>query len=148
MGYRWFDTKKIEPLFPFGYGLSYTSFKYSSLKLTQGRDPKGPVAIAEFEIENTGTREGGEVAQLYVNQAQPRLPRPVKELKGFHKVFLKPGEKQKVLIPLGRSAFAYYDPDKRGWLAEKGEFTILIGNSSRDIRLESKFQLHETSVEK
>jgi beta-glucosidase len=148
VGYRWFDTKKIEPLFPFGYGLSYTSFKYSSLKLTEGKDPKGPVAIAEFEIENTGTREGGEVAQLYVNQSQPGLPRPVKELKGFHKVFLKPGEKQQVSIPLERSAFAYYDPGKKGWLAEKGEFTILIGSSSRDIRLDSKFQLGQTSVEK
>jgi beta-glucosidase len=148
VGYRWFDTKKIEPLFPFGYGLSYTSFKYSSLKVTEAKDPKGRVAIAEFEIENTGTREGGEVAQLYVNQAQPGLPRPVKELKGFHKVFLKPGEKQQISIPLERSAFAYYDPAKKGWLAEKGEFTILIGSSSRDIRLDSKFQLTETSVEK
>ncbi len=148
VGYRWFDTKKIEPLFPFGYGLSYTSFNYSSLKLTEGKDPQGPVAIAEFEIENTGTREGGEVAQLYVNQAQPGLPRPVKELKGFHKVFLKPGEKQQVSIPLPRSAFAYYDPDKKGWVAEKGEFTILIGSSSRDMRLESKFHLGQTSIEK
>jgi beta-glucosidase len=148
VGYRWFDTKKIEPLFPFGYGLSYTNFKYSSLKLTNGKDPNGPVVIAEFEIENTGTREGGEVAQLYVNHAQPRLPRPVKELKGFHKVFLKPSEKQRISIPLERSAFAYYDPDKEGWLAEKGEFTILIGSSSRDIRLESKFVLSQTSLEK
>jgi beta-glucosidase len=148
VGYRWFDTKKIEPLFPFGYGLSYTNFKYSALNLTEGRDSKGPVAIAEFEIENTGTREGGEVAQLYVNQAQPGLPRPVKELKGFQKVFLRPGEKQKVSIPLERSAFAYYDPNQKGWLAEKGEFTILIGSSSRDIRLESKFALSQTSLEK
>jgi beta-glucosidase len=148
VGYRWFDTKKIEPLFPFGYGLSYTNFKYSSLNLTEGKDPKGPVVTAEFEIENTGTREGGEVAQIYVNQAQPRLPRPVKELKGFQKVFLKPGEKQRVSIPIERSAFAYYDPDKKGWIAEKGEFTILIGSSSRDIRLESKFTLTQTSFEK
>ncbi len=148
VGYRWFDTKKIEPLFPFGYGLSYTSFQYSSLKLIKGSDPKGPLAIAEFEIENTGTREGAEVAQLYVNQTKPGLPRPVKELKGFQKVFLKPGGKQTVTIPLERSAFAYYDPEKKGWLAEKGEFTILIGSSSRDIRLESKFHLSQTVLEK
>lgn len=148
VGYRWFDTKKIEPLFPFGYGLSYSSFKYSSLSLSEGKDPKGPLAIAEFEIENTGTREGGEVAQLYVGQAQPGLPRPVKELKGFHKVFLKPGQKQKVLIPLERSAFAYYDPGQKGWVAEKGEFTILIGSSSRDTRLEGKFELTKTSLAK
>jgi beta-glucosidase len=148
VGYRWFDTKKIEPLFPFGYGLSYTSFKYSSLNLAEGRDPNGPVVIADFEIENTGTREGAEVAQLYVSQAQPGLPRPVKELKGFHKVFLKPGEKQRVSIPLERSAFAYYHPDKKGWLAEKGEFTIFIGSSSRDTQLQGKFALSKTSLEK
>jgi beta-glucosidase len=148
VGYRWFDTKKVEPLFPFGYGLSYSSFKYSSLNLTEGKDPKGAVVVAEFEIENTGTRDAGEVAQLYVSQAKPTLPRPVKELKGFHKVFLKPGEKQKVSIRLERSAFAYYDPEKKGWLAEKGEYTILVGSSSRDIRLESKFQLAQTSLEK
>jgi len=147
VGYRWFDTKKIEPLFPFGYGLSYSSFKYSSLNVTAGKDSKG-LAIAEFEIENTGAREGGEVAQLYVSQAKPGLPRPVKELKGFHKVFLKPGEKQKVSIPLDRSAFAYYDPEKKGWVAEKDEFTILVGSSSRDIRLEGKFVLSQTSLEK
>ncbi|HUE82097.1 MAG TPA: glycoside hydrolase family 3 C-terminal domain-containing protein [Pyrinomonadaceae bacterium] len=148
VGYRWFDTKQIEPLFPFGYGLSYSNFKYSSLKLIPGSDPNGPVALAEFEIENTGTREGGEVAQLYVHQIKPGLSRPAKELKGFQKVFIKPGAKQTVSIPLERSAFAYYDPKKKGWLAEKGEFTILIGSSSRDIRLESKFHLGETSIEK
>ena len=148
VGYRWFDTKQIEPLFPFGYGLSYSNFNYSSLKLIPGSDPNGPVALAEFEIENTGTREGGEVAQLYVHQMKPGLLRPAKELKGFQKVFLKPGAKQMVSIPLERSAFAYYDPEKKGWLAEKGEFTILIGSSSRDIRLESKFHLGESSLEK
>lgn len=87
------------------------------------------------------------MAQLYVNQAQPTLPRPAKELKGLHKVFLKPGEKQKVSIPLERNAFAYYDPDKKGWVAEKGEFTIMVGSSSRDIRLQSKFALSQTLLE-
>lgn len=139
VGYRWFDTKQIEPLFPFGYGLSYSSFKYSSLRVSPGKDPA--VAIAEFDVENTGTREGGEIAQVYVSQGKPSLPRPVKELKGFQKVFLKPGEKQRVSIPLNLSAFTYYDPDKKGWLAEQGEFAILIGSSSRDIQLESRFHL-------
>lgn len=148
VGYRWFDTKKIEPLFPFGFGLSYTSFKYSSLRLTASSDPKGPVAVAQLEIENTGSRDGGEVAQLYVHQEQPGLPRPVKELKGFLKVYLKAGEKQTVSIPLERSAFAYYDPEKKGWIAERGDFAILIGSSSRDIRLEGKFHLSQTSLEK
>ena len=148
VGYRWFDTKQIEPLFPFGFGLSYTTFAYSNLKLVASRDADGPVVTAEFDITNTGSREGAEVAQLYVHQAQPGLPRPAKELKGFRKVFLKPNEKQTVSIPLDRKAFAFYDPAKAGWLAEKGAFTILVGGSSRDIRLQDNFQLAQTTVEK
>jgi beta-glucosidase len=133
VGYRWFDTKKIEPLFPFGHGLSYTRFEYSSMRLS-------PTA-AEFDIVNAGEREGGEVAQLYVHDAHPRLARPEKELKGFSKVFLQPGEKQRVSIPLGEASFAFYDPEQRGWVAEPGEFTIHVGSSSRDIRLQGKFTL-------
>ena len=148
VGYRWFNTKQIEPLFPFGFGLSYTTFEYSNLKLVAGQDTNGPAVTAEFEITNTGSREGAEVAQLYVHQVQPGLPQPVKELKGFRKVFLKPNEKQTVSIPLDRKAFAYYDPAKAGWLAEKGAFTILVGGSSRDIRLQDSFQLAQTTVEK
>jgi beta-glucosidase len=148
VGYRWFDTKNIEPLFPFGFGLSYTSFGYSGLKLVAGKDPKGAAVTAEFEVTNTGRREGAEVAQLYVRDVQSSLPRPLKELKGFRKVLLKPGDKQTVSIPLELSAFAYYDPERKGWLAEKGDFKILVGSSSRDIRLEGTFRLTQTSFEK
>ena len=88
------------------------------------------------------------MAQLYVHQTNPSLPRPYQELKGFRKVFLKPGEKQTVTIPLDRSAFAYYDPAKHGWLAEQGSFDIRIGSSSRDIRLQSPFALAQTTLEK
>ncbi|MDE3067182.1 MAG: glycoside hydrolase family 3 C-terminal domain-containing protein [Verrucomicrobiota bacterium] len=143
VGYRWFDTKHIQPQFPFGFGLNYTTFKYSGLKLIPGGGADGTLVTAQFEIENTGPRPGAEVAELYVHENHPDLPRPEKELKGFKKVFLKPGEKEIVSIPLNRSAFAYYDPAKNGWVAQKDKFKILIGASSRDIRLRGAFRLAE-----
>ena len=140
VGYRWFDTKNIEPQFPFGFGLSYTTFKYSNLKLIPGNGTNGIVS-AQFEIENTGQSAGAEVAQLYVHEENPGLMRPEKELKGFKKIFLQPGEQQVVSIPLTRSAFSYYDPAQSGWVAQKDDFEILIGSSSRDIRLRDNFKL-------
>jgi beta-glucosidase len=141
VGYRWFDTKNIEPLFPFGHGLSYTQFQYSDLKLVEGSDANGPLLTAEFEIANTGSRDGAEVAQLYVSDGHSSLPRPAKELKGFKKVYLKAGEKQAISIPLNADAFMFYDPGKPGWVGEAGDFKILIGSSSRDIRLNGDFNL-------
>jgi beta-glucosidase len=148
VGYRWFDTRKIEPLFPFGFGLSYTQFEYSNLRLVPGTEPKDPIVTADFEVQNVGTREGAEVAQLYVQDEKPRLPRPLKELKGFRKVLLKPGEKQTVSVPLERSSFAFYDPQQHGWAAEKGNFKILIGSGSRDLRLDANYRLVQTSLDK
>ena len=144
VGYRWFDTKKIEPLFPFGYGLSYTTFKYSGLKITPDRDTNNPAVTVEFEIANTGKREGAEAAQIYVQELNPSVTRPLKELKSFAKVSLKPGEKQKVSVRLDRSAFAHFDPDKNGWVADKGGYKILVGGSSRDIALQGNCRLAET----
>jgi beta-glucosidase len=144
VGYRWFDTKKIKPLFPFGYGLSYTTFKYSNLNLVPGPEALGAPVTVEFELANTGSRAGAEVAQIYVQEASPSLPRPLKELKGFKKVLLQPGEKQKVSVILDRNAFAHYAPDKKGWVADKGAYKILVGGSSRDLRLAGKFHLSET----
>jgi beta-glucosidase len=145
VGYRWYDTKDIEPLFPFGYGLSYTHFKYSKLNLAQNNDSKNPVTV-EFELANTGDRAGAEVAEIYVQPINPSVSRPLKELKGFKKVLLQPGEKQKVSVTLDQSAFAYYDVNKKGWVAEKGEYKILVGSSSRDVRLNGKFSLADTLV--
>ena len=145
VGYRWYDTKDIQPLFPFGHGLSYTKFKYSNLKLVHNDDAKNPVTV-EFELANTGARAGAEVAQIYVQPVHPGVSRPLKELKGFKKVFLQPGEKQTVSVPLDPDAFAYYDVDKKGWVAEKGEYKILAGSSSRDLRLGGKFELAETTA--
>lgn len=138
VGYRWFDTKKIEPQFPFGHGLSYTNFKYSNLKLNKGKN-----LTVSFTIENTGNFDGAETAQIYIEDIQSSLPRPTKELKGFQKVFLKTGEKKTVSIELKPAAFAFYDP-KNGWIAEKGDFKILVGSSSRDIRLMEDYRLNKT----
>jgi beta-glucosidase len=148
VGYRWYDTKNIAPLFPFGFGLSYTTFKYSNLKVTPGDPVKGGLATAQFDVTNTGAREGAEVAQLYIHQDKPTLERPEKELKGFQKVALKAGETKTVSIPLAQRAFAYYDPAKPGWVAEAGSFQIEVGSSSRDIRLKDTFTLTQTSVTK
>ncbi|HEY0458090.1 MAG TPA: glycoside hydrolase family 3 C-terminal domain-containing protein [Pyrinomonadaceae bacterium] len=145
VGYRWFDTKNIEPLFPFGHGLSYTNFKYSGLKLING---KKAGATIQFEIENTGKMDGAEVAQVYVADVFASVPRPAKELKGFQKVFLKAGEKKPVTVALNQNAFAFYAPDSQNWIAEKGDFKILVGSSSRDIRLRGDYKLNETIVQK
>ncbi|MGD0252453.1 MAG: glycoside hydrolase family 3 C-terminal domain-containing protein [Verrucomicrobiota bacterium] len=146
VGYRWFDTKEIEPLFPFGYGLSYTQFKYSDLNLVPNHDARKSPVTVEFKLANTGRRAGAEVAQIYVQEVSPSLPRPLKELKGFKKVSLRPGKKQKVSLALDWNAFAHYDPDKKGWVADKGAYKILIGSSSRDIRLSGTLGLAETAI--
>lgn len=148
VGYRWFDTKRIEPLFPYGYGLSYTRSEYSNLKLIESEDRKTAALTIQFDVTNVGVREGAEVAQVYMHDVESSLPRPFKELKGFRKIFLKPGEKETVPITLGRDAFAFYNPERRGWLAEKGDFRIMIGSSSREIKLEGNFQSPQTSFYK
>jgi beta-glucosidase len=147
VGYRWYDTRKIEPLFPFGYGLSYTTFKYSKLKVVSQMDSKDPAVTVEFALANTGKRAGAEVAQVYVQELHPSVTRPLRELKGFAKVSLKPGEKQTVSVRLDRHAFAHYDPDKKGWVADKGDYKIIVGSSSRDLQLQGSCQLAENTFE-
>lgn len=142
VGYRWFDTQNIEPLFAFGHGLSYTTFQYSKLKLVRSDDGNHPAATVEFEITNTGKRAGAEVAQIYVQDVQSSVARPLKELKGFQKVLLQPGATKTVSVALDRSAFAYFDEKQGAWVAEAGEFKILVGASARDIRLESSLNLN------
>ncbi|HEX8834063.1 MAG TPA: glycoside hydrolase family 3 C-terminal domain-containing protein, partial [Abditibacteriaceae bacterium] len=141
VGYRWFDTKEIDPLFAFGHGLSYTQFEYSHLRLTGQNESSEALLTVEFDVTNVGAREGGEVAQVYVHDVQSSLPRPLQELKAFQKVFLQPGEKRTVRLTLDYRAFAFYNPEQRGWLAEAGDFTIRVGSSSRDIRLSDTFSL-------
>jgi len=133
-GYRHFDQKKIEPLFPFGHGLSYTTFEYSDLKVNKG-GKKGAVTSVTVTVKNTGKVFGGDVVQIYVGQPKASVERPVRELKGFQKVFLKPGESRQVEIALDPRAFAFWDIVSHGWKVEPGEFVIGAGSSSRDIRL-------------
>ncbi len=147
VGYRWFDAKNIEPLFPFGFGLSYTHFDYSNIELFPQDGSSKQEVWVRCNIANTGSCAGSEVVQLYVSQAHPSLPRPPKELKGFARIRLEAGERGDVWIPLDRSAFAFYDP-ARGWVAEKDDFSIEVGSSSRDIRLTKTWTRAETSVQK
>jgi len=137
VGYRYYDTFNVEPQFPFGYGLSYTSFEYSNLQINAA-DKKATVT---FTIKNTGSRDGAEVAQLYVKQEKLNLPRPEKELKGFEKVFLKAGEEKKITLTLNEDAFQYFNDVKNEWEMDPGVFDFIVGSSSRDIRLNGKAEL-------
>jgi beta-glucosidase len=143
VGYRWYDTKRIEPLFPFGFGLSYTTFAYSNLRVS----PTGPAsATVECDVANTGTVPGAEVAQLYVQDSHSSVQRPEKELKGFAKVSLAPGETKTVRMGLNARSFAYYSPEKHSWIVEAGDYGILVGGSSRDIRLKAACTIAAASV--
>ena len=131
VGYRWYDTKKIEPLFPFGFGLSYTSFAYSKAHCVEGK-----ANLLECDITNTGTRAGAEVVQVYSQAVDSPIARPEKELKGFAKVSLAPGETKTVQIALSERWNSYYSVEKHAWTPESGKFRMLVGSSSRDIRLQ------------
>lgn len=133
VGYRYYDRKAVEPLFPFGAGLSYTTFEYGPVQL-QPRFKAGEDLPVSVTIKNTGHRSGKEVVQLYVRDLESTLARPVKELKGFAKVELNPGETKTVNFLLNPRSFAFYDPYRHQWVSEPGEFEVLIGSSSRDIR--------------
>ena len=148
MGYRGFDRSATKPMFPFGYGLSYTTFAYSNLSVTpkSGDDPDS-VTVA-FDVTNTGPRAGAEVAEIYVGDSHAPVARPVKELKGFGKVFLQPGETKKVAVQLNRRSFSYYDVTSKQWTANPGDFTILVGSSSAKIELTGAFQLTKLSATK
>jgi beta-glucosidase len=141
VGYRHFDRSDTKPLFAFGYGLSYTIFAYANLSVTPQTGNLNHAVMVSFDVKNTGHREGAEVAQLYVGENHPSIPRPVKELKGFAKVNLKPGETKRVTLALDRRAFSFYDVKKSGWSANAGDFTILIGGSSDSIQLRREFTL-------
>ncbi len=137
VGYRYYDKKEIEPLFPFGFGLSYTTFAYRNPSISQAN---GRIHV-NVDVKNTGSRAGSEVVQVYVRALQSRLTRPDKELKGLNKVSLAPGETKTVTVALDDRALAFYDPGLKRWVAEPGEFEILVGSSSRDIRLVERFEM-------
>ncbi len=133
VGYRWFDTKKIVPQYPFGFGLSYTTFELSGLTTDKENYSKEEVIHAKFAVKNTGGKFGAEVAQLYVSEPDCTVMRPNKELKGFEKVFLPPGESKIVELLIKVSDLAYYDEAKKGWTIEPGNFLLHLGNSSGNI---------------
>jgi beta-glucosidase len=141
VGYRHYDKSEVEPLFPFGFGLSYTTFEYSNLQIIPSPSSSNPEILVEVDLQNSGRRNGKEVVQLYVGDLKSSLPRPPKELKGFQKVDLKRGQKITLRFELDKSALSYYDPAQKGWVAEPGEFEILVGSSSRDIRLRGHYRL-------
>lgn len=144
VGYRWYDARQIEPLFPFGYGLSYTTFAYDHLRLSAERLTPDQLLEVAIDITNTGARAGQEVVQVYVRDPQARLLRPEKELKAFAKLHLEPGERRTVRLTLDRRAFAYFDDSIHKWVAEAGQYIILIGASSRDLRASAVCTLTET----
>ena len=140
-GYRHFDRTGVAPRFAFGHGLSFTTFVYANLRITPSRAKAGQSVRVSLDVRNTGTRSGDEVVQLYVGDPKSRLPRPVRELKDFARVSLKPGQQKTVRFTLSARHLRYYDPDQAGWVVEPGRFDIAVGASSADIRLRGRFTL-------
>jgi beta-glucosidase len=141
VGYRGFDRTGTKPLFPFGYGLSYTTFKYNNLAIKPIGGASEIKYEVSFDVTNTGTRSGAEVAQIYVGEEDPKIPRPAKELKGFTTVFLKPGETKRVIIILETTAFSYYDVNRKHWLADTGKYEVFVGRSVEEIKLRGSLTL-------
>ena len=135
VGYRGYEKNGVKPLFPFGYGLSYTTFKYSKLAVALNTKAGGASYVVSFDVTNTGKVAGADVAQVYVGDKHAKVPRPPKELKGFAKVNLKPGETRHVTVPLDSRSFAYYDVEGKQWRIDPGTFDILVGRSSDQIEL-------------
>jgi beta-glucosidase len=140
VGYRGYEHNGTKPLFPFGYGLSYTTFKYGSLKADEHQ--------VSFEVTNTGSRAGDAVPEVYISPEHSGVPRPSKELKGFSRITLQPGESKTVKIPLNTRSFAYYDVNGKQWRAEKGTYGVLVGSSSEQIELRGNVTLTSEPTEK
>ena len=135
VGYRYYDYKDMDVLFPFGFGLSYTTFEYTGMKVSAERFTPGDELTVTVTVKNTGSMKGRETVQLYVSDCESSAVRPVKELKGFGKIELEPGQSGEVVFRLNRRSFAFYSEELHDWFAESGEFRLLAGSSSRDIRL-------------
>jgi beta-glucosidase len=144
VGYRYYDKLDVKTLFPFGHGLSYTTFEYSDIRLDKKEILDTEEVTVTAKIKNTGNQFGKEIVQLYVKDVNSSVIRPVKELKGFEKIALDPGEEKLVTFTLGKRAFAYYHVELKDWYVESGEFEILIGKSSKDIVLSEMIQVNST----
>jgi len=141
VGYRWFDTKNIKPLFSFGHGLSYTTFEYGKVTANKKEMTASDKITLTVDVKNTGDRAGSEVVQLYIHDLKSSVPRPVKELKGFEKVLLQPGETKTVSFIVDKTALSFFDAGKHAWVAEPGDFEAIIGASSTDIKSKLGFTL-------
>ncbi len=145
VGYRYYEKKQVEPLFPFGYGLSYTTFTYNNLKLGSTSLGTTDSLSLSIDISNTGKVAGQEIVQVYIRDVQSLVARPPKELKAFQKVLLEPGQSKTISFTLSQRDFAFWDDGKHAWVSEAGEFEVLVGAASNDIRAQAKFTLNETS---
>jgi beta-glucosidase len=137
-GYRHFDRAQIEPRFPFGFGLSYTTFALSGLQLSIDQLAPGAALEVSVEVKNTGSRAGAEVVQLYLSALEPRVPRPVKELAGFRKVWLEPGQSSRVTLRVERESFQYYDPERGEFRFDPGRYAVSVGQHACDVRLRAE----------
>ncbi|PNR87194.1 glycosyl hydrolase family 3 [Petrotoga sp. 9T1HF07.CasAA.8.2] len=146
VGYRYYDKKQIDPLFPFGYGLSYTNFEYTNLTIDKREINDNETLNVKVKVKNTGNMRGKEIIQLYVKDIESRVNRPEKELKGFEKIQLEPGEEKTVNFKLDKRAFAYYNTEINDWHVESGEFEILVGKSSKDIILKETVKVNSTKI--
>lgn len=144
IGYRYYDSAMKNVLFPFGFGLSYTKFEYSDIKLSAGEIKDTDTLTLTYKIKNVGDRAGAEISQVYVSDIESTIFRPVKELRAFNKVYLEAGEEKEISIELSKRAFAYYNVNIMDWHVESGDFHIMVGSSSRDIRLEAKVNVVST----
>ncbi|WP_295938249.1 glycoside hydrolase family 3 C-terminal domain-containing protein [uncultured Alistipes sp.] len=141
VGYRWVDKQNIKPLFPFGHGLSYTTFKYGKAVADKAVITADQTLTVTIPVTNTGAREGAEVVQCYIRDLKSSLVRPVKELKGFGKIYLKPGETGNVTFTIGNDALCFFDDSRHEWVSEPGKFEVLVGASAQDIRAKVGFEL-------
>ena len=146
MGYRYFNTANVPVLFPFGHGLSYTNFEYSNITLSSKNITDQDTLTVTVDVQNVGDVEGKEIVQLYVGDVESSVYTPAQQLKGFEKVSLEPGEKKSVTFSLDKRSFAFYNVNASDWQVESGDFKIMIGASSRDIRLEDTVTVTSTDT--
>ncbi|MED0963558.1 glycoside hydrolase family 3 C-terminal domain-containing protein [Bacillus paramycoides] len=146
VGYRYYDMKNIEPLFPFGFGLSYTNFEYSNISIDKKEIKDTDTVSVRVNVKNTGSTVGKEIVQLYIKDVESTMIRPEKELKGFEKVALQPGEEKTVSFTLNKRSFAYYNVELKDWHVETGEFEILVGKSSKEIVLHDSLYVQSTTI--
>jgi len=141
VGYRWYDSTNVPVQWPFGHGLSYTTFEYSNAKASKPVMTKGGTIKVSVDVTNTGDVDGAEIVQLYIADPEASIDRPSKELKGFEKVYIKAGQTAQVTFEIAEDALSFFDAEKHEWVAEPGEFQALFAASSKDVKAMASFML-------